>query len=135
MRDASLSGYPEEHEEVWPRVSVLLYFLHILVPGALGLPNCCRMNQQMKQLIVLCSCKRLSPTALSRMEPSPDAHGLGLGTPVLPTLPSHASIDCNACYLARVHPRREDFSLTGKSRKCLSTDLEIAFPFHLPSLA
>lgn len=77
----------------------------------------------MKQLIVLCPCKQLSPAALSCMEPSPDAHGLGLGTPALPTLPSHASIGCNVCYLARVQPQREDFFLTGKSRKCLATDL------------
>lgn len=97
---ACLSGYPEELEEVWHRVFFFLYASHILVPGALGLPNCCRMNQQMKQLIVLSPCKRLSPTALSCVEPSPDAYGLGLSVPVLPTLPSHASIGCNACYLA-----------------------------------
>lgn len=129
MCDASLSGYPKEHEEVWPRVSFLLFSLHILVPGTLGLPNCCRMNQQMKQLIVLCSCKQLSPTALSCMEPSPDAHGLGLGTHVLPTLPSHVSIGCNACYLARVHSQRENLSLTGNSKKYLSTDLLDSLPF------
>lgn len=80
---ACLSGYPKEHDEVWHRVLFFLYSSHILVSGILGLPNCCRMSQQMKQLIVLSSCKWLSSTALSCVAPSPDAHGLGLVMPVL----------------------------------------------------